>query len=185
MNFDQPLAALFPGAAGRTVDALAKQVASGPLTDIDISDLANSASVTPEQVRKILTRLALLGLVGFPTAERVTIVSDHFMWLALHNIAAPQPRVDSFVRSLLIDVAGVKAIALAGPVAAGTAQSYPDNLIVALVLPCRDHPDVNLRKLTEDLSRSLGNSCTIVVATSLDEARHRLPGIGFRIILES
>ena len=75
MNYDNPIASLFPGTSGRVVAALVRLHAEGVRT-VETQVIAARASVVPEQLRKVATRLALLGLLAFPIDEQITLVRE-------------------------------------------------------------------------------------------------------------
>ncbi|MBT0771444.1 hypothetical protein KIH74_21080 [Kineosporia sp. J2-2] len=181
MNYENPVATLFPGAAGRTVAELARQHALGRLV-VDVRSASAAAAVVPEQFTRVALRLALLGLVTFPVGEQVVLVPEHVLWPALAELADPQPRIDQLLRRVAATCSPVTRIAVAGPVAAGTARTFPERLDVALIAPPGSVSVEQEDDVAAHLSRALGNACSVVVVEDDEEAARLLPGTGFRVV---
>lgn len=181
MNFDNPVAALFPGAAGRTVSELTRRHLLGEET-AETQDVAAGAAVAPEQFVKVATRLAMMGLLRFPVRDEVTLVRENIMWTALADLLYPHPYLDSLVWEAASACAGVDAVVIAGPVPAGTAQSFPEGITVALVVPGGCVPEESRSEVSRKISHGLGNDCSVIIAGTLDEAMELLPEEGRRII---
>lgn len=181
MNFDNPVAALFPGAAGRTVSELTRRHMRGEVT-AETKDVAAGASVAPEQFVKVATRLALMGLLQFPVKDEVTLVRENIMWRALANLLVPRGYVDSLVWEAASVVPGLEAVGIAGPVPAGTAETFPEGITVALVVPEGEVSEAQRSEVSGAISHGLGNDCTVVVAATTAEAEDLLPEEGRRIL---
>lgn len=178
MNYDNPIASLFPGTSGRVVAALVRLHAEGVRT-VETQVIAARASVVPEQLRKVATRLALLGLLAFPIDEQITLVREHVMWDALSQVDDPQPRIDALVADVIDEqstAAGgrnaetIIAAGLGGPVAVGTASAFPDELHLALVVRDPATCDLPLAALAERISRATGNACRVDLVAVDDRA---------------
>ncbi|MDT9595252.1 hypothetical protein RDV89_19350 [Nocardioides zeae] len=164
MNYDNPLAALFPGAAGRTVAELARRHREGA-SDVAISEVAASAAVVPDQLRRVLTRLALLGLVDFPGAERVRIEREHLAWpalAALDGLSAAGGPLDALVAAAAGSV-GARRVVLDGPVPGGTAAVYSDATELALV-GAGPLTKSARQGVAAAVSRATGNACIVTTA---------------------
>lgn len=181
MNFDNPIAALFPGAAGRTVSELTRRHLLGEET-APTPDVAAGAAVAPEQFVKVATRLAMMGLVRFPVRDEVTMVRENVMWAALADLLYPHTHVESLVWEAASTCAGVDAVVIAGPVPAGTAQSFPEGITVALVVSDGEVSEESRSAVSQRVSHGLGNDCSVVVARTVDEALGLLPEEGRRVI---
>ncbi|GAB3254550.1 hypothetical protein [Kineosporia babensis] len=181
MNYDNPIATLFPGAAGRTVAELARRHALGENV-VEVKAAAGTAAVVPDQFVKVATRLALMGLVRFPVTEQVRLVRENIMWPALNDLADTQFRLDALLRDVAATCPPVTRIAVAGPVAAGTARTFPERLEVALIAPADAVSDEQREEIAEHLSRALGNACVVTVAQDEHEAAQLLADEGFRVI---
>ncbi|GAB6898328.1 hypothetical protein [Kineosporia succinea] len=181
MNYENPIATLFPGAAGRAVAELARRHARGDSL-VDVRSAATAASVVPEQLKKVATRLALLGLVGFPVDENVRLVRENMMWPALSELDGARFRVEDLLHDVAATCPPVTRVAVAGPVAAGTARTFPERLDVALIAPPGAVPDEQLEDIAAHLSRATGNACRVICVEDADEARRVLPELGFRVL---
>lgn len=166
MNYDGVLAALFPGAAGRTIAELTRRHARGE-RQIDVDEAASGAAVVPDQLRKVATRLGLLGLVEFPITDQLTLVGEHVIWSALHDLAAPQDRIRQLAAEVVSGTADATLLAVSGPVAEGTAIGYPDHLDVTLHAP-EPLPVETTQVIADAISRGIGNACTVQVLTNQD-----------------
>lgn len=181
MNFDNPVAALFPGAAGRTVSELTRRHLRGEDT-AETKEVAAAAAVAPEQFVKVATRLAMMGLLRFPVKDEVTMVRENIMWPALAGLLYPDTHLDALVREVASACEGVDAVAIGGPVPAGTAQAFPEGITVALVEPGGGVTEADRAEVTRRVSHGLGNDCSVVIAASVDEALELLPDEGRRVI---
>ncbi|GLY15919.1 hypothetical protein LWF15_17160 [Kineosporia rhizophila] len=181
MNFENPIATLFPGAAGRTVSELARRHARGE-SQVEVLVAARSAAVVPDQFVKVATRLALLGLVDFPVTEKVTLVRENIVWPALYDLADQGARLDALLRDVAATCPPVTRIAIAGPVAAGTARTFPERLEVALIAPDGTVGAEQCDEIAAHLSRALGNACLVTVAEDELAAAGTLSPQGFRIV---
>ena len=181
MNFDNPIAALFPGAAGRTVSELTRRHLLGE-ESAPTPDVAAGAAVAPEQFVKVATRLAMMGLVRFPVRDEVTMVRENVMWAALADLLYPDAHLDVLVREAVSDIAGVESVVIGGPVPAGTAQSFPEGIAVALVVPHDDVPEESRNAASQMVSNGLGNDCSMVVVRTVDEAAEHVPEAGRRVL---
>lgn len=181
MNTVEPIASLFPGSSGRTVEALARVVASGGSATVALDELAGRAGVAPHQVRRVLVRLAMSGLVEHPTSTAVTVVVEHVAWAALTRLSDPQPSLEEVLRSVS-RTCGPVAVAVAGPVAAGTARSYADALEVAVVVRTGELDDADLRRFEAMVGRATGNVCRARVVQGAEQAAQVLPVDGFRVL---
>ncbi|WP_010542071.1 hypothetical protein [Dietzia alimentaria] len=181
MNFDNPIAALFPGAAGRTVSELTRRHLLGE-ESAPTPDVAAGAAVAPEQFVKVATRLAMMGLVRFPVRDEVTMVRENVMWAALADLLYPDAHLDVLVREAVSDIAGVESVVIGGPVPAGTAQSFPEGIAVALVVPHGDVPEESRSAASQKVSNGLGNDCSMVVVRTVDEASEHVPEAGRRVL---
>lgn len=165
MNYANVLAALFPGAAGRAIAELTRLHALGQCT-VTVDQVASEAAVVPDQVRRVTTRLALLGLAEFPVDDQITLVGEHVVWLALKDLAKPHHYIDDRVEQIVSDFAEVQVAAVSGPVAAGTATGYPDPLHVTLVA-VEPLAEEAVQAIAETVSRGIGNACRVQVVTNL------------------
>lgn len=181
MNFDNPVAALFPGAAGRTVSELTRRHLRGEDT-AETKDVAAAAAVAPEQFVKVATRLAMMGLLQFPVKDEVALVRENIMWPALADLLYPRAHLDTLVWQAAEACAGVEAVAIGGPVPAGTAQAFPEGITVALVAPGGEIPDADRAEVSRKISHGLGNDCSVVIAGTVDEALDLLPEAGRRLV---
>ena len=181
MNFDNPVAALFPGAAGRTVSELTRLHMRGEDT-AEAKDVAAAAAVAHEQFVKVATRLAMMGLVQFPVRDQVTLVRENIMWPALADLLEPRAHLDSLVWDAAQTASGVEAVVIAGPVPAGTAESFPEGITVALVAPVGAVSEAEQAEISRKISYGLGNDCNVLTAATTDEAMELLPDEGRRVI---
>lgn len=181
MNFDNPVAALFPGAAGRTVSELTRRHLRGDGT-AETKDVAAAAAVAPEQFIKVATRLAMMGLLQFPVKDEVTLVRENIMWPALADLLYPDTHLDALVRGAASACEGVDAVAIGGPVPAGTAQAFPEGITVALIAPGGEVTDADRARVSRTVSHGLGNDCSVVIAATVDEALELLPAEGRRVV---
>lgn len=181
MNFDNPVAALFPGAAGRTVSELTRRHLRGEAT-ADTKDVAAGAAVAPEQFVKVATRLAMMGLLQFPVKDEVTLVRENIMWPAIAGLLYPDSHLDTLVWEAASACDGVEAVAIGGPVPAGTAQAFPEGITVALIVPGGEVPAADRSEVSRQISHGLGNDCSVVIAATVDEALELLPEEGRRVV---
>ena len=181
MNFDNPIAALFPGAAGRTVSELTRRHVLGE-ESAPTPDVAAGAAVAPEQFVKVATRLAMMGLVRFPVRDEVTMVRENVMWTALADLLNPHEHLDALVREAASEVSGVEAVIIGGPVPAGTAQSFPEGITVALVVRDGEVSEESRSAVSGKVSHGLGNDCSVVIVRTVDEASEHVPEEGRRVL---
>ncbi|MBH1938097.1 hypothetical protein I5Q34_28190 [Streptomyces sp. AV19] len=174
MNFGTPIPALFPGASGRIVTALTAHHARHAGAPLPLDHLAREASVAATQLETTLFRLGLLGMLA-PRArgEAVRPVAGHIVWKALDGLADLRWRVVEEARERMrTDLSPAPAVlALAGPVADGTATHAAEVLELVLVPPPGAPGDWWERadRAAARLSEALGNVVTVRRAATADE----------------
>ncbi|GLF93402.1 hypothetical protein [Streptomyces yaizuensis] len=178
MNFGTPLTALFPGASGRTVTALAAHRETAGGDALGVERLAREASVAATQLETVLFRLGLLGmLMPRRRGEEVRVVEGHLVWDALTRLTDLRGHLVDEVRRRVaesLDPAPAR-LALFGKVAEGTAAHPADLLEIVAVAPEHAPGDwpTRLDTLARELSRDLGNLVRVHLVADPDEARHR------------
>ncbi|MFD7547219.1 hypothetical protein ACFV0R_07910 [Streptomyces sp. NPDC059578] len=164
MNVAEPVSALFPGASGRIVTALARhRRADG--AHLTLTELARASSVVASQLEAVLFRLGLLGLLH-PRArgEDVRIATGHLVWGALDGLLDLGPALRDRVRArALRDLdPAPRYLGISGAVADGTASGPSDTLHLTVTAPA-PVPDGwvgALEELVRGLATDLGNIVT-------------------------
>ncbi|MFE6868837.1 hypothetical protein ACFVFS_20040 [Kitasatospora sp. NPDC057692] len=181
MNFRTPIPALFPGASGRIVTALTAHRATNAGAPLTLTDLARDASVAATQLEATLFRLGLLGLIE-PRGRGADVrpVAGHVVWKALDGLADLRQHVVEEVRErAAADLTPAPALlAIAGPVADGTA-THPADVLELIVVPPPTAPEdwaEQAERMAARLSRHLGNVVTLrTAAPDADAARSAGP----------
>lgn len=181
MNFSTTIATLFPGAAGRTIAELTRRRLRGEEV-VETLSVAAAAAVVPGQLTKVATRLALLGLLRFPIGEQITIVRENIIWDALADLLDPHRYLDTLVHEAVSVCPDISRAVIAGPVPAGTAQSFPEGIAVAIVSDSAEVSEAQRSEISRRISAGIGNDCTVTVVTDLSQAMQTLPLHGRRII---
>ncbi len=104
------------------------------------------------------------------------------MWPALNDLADNRFRLDALLRDVAATCPPVVRLAVAGPVAAGTARTFPERLEVALIAPPGSVGEQQRADIAGHLSRSLGNACEVIVVADPAAAADRLSPHGFRMV---
>ncbi|MFE9659034.1 hypothetical protein [Streptomyces sp. NPDC005955] len=164
MNVAEPVSALFPGASGRIVTALARHRRAGG-AHLTLAELARSSSVVASQLEAVLFRLGLLGLLE-PRArgEDIRIATGHLVWEALDGLLDLGPALRERVRArALRDLdPAPRYLGISGAVADGTATGPSDTLHLTVTAPA-SVPDGwvgDLEELVRGLASDLGNIVT-------------------------
>ncbi|MGX2995230.1 hypothetical protein JNUCC64_13185 [Streptomyces sp. JNUCC 64] len=167
MNVAEPVSALFPGASGRIVTALARHRRAGG-ERLALAELTRSSSVVATQLEAVLFRLGLLGLLAPRTrGEDVRLVPGHLVWDALDGLLDLAPALRDRVRDRALRALDPPPpyLAVGGPVADGTATGPSDvlHLTVAVPVPAPDGWTGALEELAGRLAADLGNIVTYEV----------------------
>lgn len=173
MNFAEPISALFPGASGRIVTALARHQRAGG-ERLTLAELSTASSVVASQLETVLFRLGLLGVLT-PRArgEDVRLVTGHLVWRSLEPLLDPRPALlaDLRARALRELDPPPPHLTAGGAVADGTATGPSGTLHLSVVAP-GDAPATwvaALDGLVARLSTDLGNIVTYSLHTEVDE----------------
>ncbi|MGW1148545.1 hypothetical protein ACWD6I_26720 [Streptomyces sp. NPDC002454] len=164
MNVAEPVSALFPGASGRIVSALARHRRAGG-DRLTLAELTRASSVVASQTEAVLFRLGLLGLLA-PRArgEDVHLVPGHLVWDALDGLLDLGPALRARVRARALAELDPPPphLGISGAVADGTATGPSDTLHLTVTAPA-PLPEGWVRgveRLAERLAADLGNIVT-------------------------